>query len=472
MGYPGKGRADHLELGDWNAQCYQCGRKRKASTLMRHWQGYWVCPEHWEARHPQDFVRGIPDVVTPPWTQPWPQDAYAINVVNLGPDDSGTYTLPATASGAVIINILEGCSITSLDLSAGTAAVTSVVVNVGGSLGPVTLAGVGGASDPEINVQDGGEYDPGASAATGIVFRAWEAGHAGSILYATIDWAGNLLYAADVSAMPYAAGYLMAGLGQSAIVLLGSNIYKISPTYATEVGPTSITGYGGITTLNSAQLLKITELSAGFPYAPTGVTLDTSLVAVSTKTALSAVTPGTVGFNARPDQWQVSSGIAYIDLGVVAGVPKFAAMDLTTGAVTTTSYLSGEYTYYYSAGSLYLANFCVNSTTLFRILANAQLGRIEVVSLATGVATATVTVTSTVSGDAWRPLGLCCDEENLLVVMRTEIGAVGSTDGLIVMHYDLPDLSSTNITTAFLAGGWSASDVFDAMPGTRMVPLF
>ena len=64
------GRADYLALGDWNATCYECGGKFKASMLKRHWQGYWVCPADWEPRHPQDFVRAIPDVQTPPWAQP------------------------------------------------------------------------------------------------------------------------------------------------------------------------------------------------------------------------------------------------------------------------------------------------------------------------------------------------------------------------------------------------------------------
>lgn len=76
MTFPGKGRADFLSLGDWNAVCYECGRKRKASTMKRHWQGYYVCPEHWEPRQPQDFVRGIPDVQTPPWAQPMPGDTF------------------------------------------------------------------------------------------------------------------------------------------------------------------------------------------------------------------------------------------------------------------------------------------------------------------------------------------------------------------------------------------------------------
>jgi hypothetical protein len=70
MSYPGSGRADYFLPGDWNAVCYECGRKRKGSTLKRNWQGYYVCPEHWEARQPQDFVRSVPDVITPPWAQP------------------------------------------------------------------------------------------------------------------------------------------------------------------------------------------------------------------------------------------------------------------------------------------------------------------------------------------------------------------------------------------------------------------
>jgi len=82
------GRADYYAEGDWNAVCYECGRKRKASTLKKHWQGYWVCPEHWEPRQPQDFVRSVPDVQTPPWAQPMPQDVFAFNfIITLG---SGT----------------------------------------------------------------------------------------------------------------------------------------------------------------------------------------------------------------------------------------------------------------------------------------------------------------------------------------------------------------------------------------------
>lgn len=64
------GEADYLELGDWNAVCSMCGFKRKASSMVKNWQGFYRCPEHNEARQPQDFVRGEQDVQTVPWAQP------------------------------------------------------------------------------------------------------------------------------------------------------------------------------------------------------------------------------------------------------------------------------------------------------------------------------------------------------------------------------------------------------------------
>lgn len=74
----GTGPRDYLaEDGQWNAVCFECGRKRKSAELKKHWKGYWVCPEHWETRQPQDFVRGVPDQQAPPWTQPMPADTFS-----------------------------------------------------------------------------------------------------------------------------------------------------------------------------------------------------------------------------------------------------------------------------------------------------------------------------------------------------------------------------------------------------------
>jgi hypothetical protein len=98
MTYPGRGRADYLALGDWNSVCYQCGRKRKASTMLRHWQGYYVCPEHWEPREAQDFVRSVPDVQTPPWVQPMPRDVFAARCT-----PNGTTAYPGLATPGCVM---------------------------------------------------------------------------------------------------------------------------------------------------------------------------------------------------------------------------------------------------------------------------------------------------------------------------------------------------------------------------------
>lgn len=68
---------DYYADGSWNAVCYFCGFRYKATELRRHWQGFYVCPKCFEVRQPQDFVRAIPDVQTPPWVQPRPAAVYA-----------------------------------------------------------------------------------------------------------------------------------------------------------------------------------------------------------------------------------------------------------------------------------------------------------------------------------------------------------------------------------------------------------
>jgi hypothetical protein len=64
------GDADFLALGSWNVECFRCGRKKKSYQMRKQWQGFWVCPEHWEPRQPQDFVKGVTDNMAPDWAQP------------------------------------------------------------------------------------------------------------------------------------------------------------------------------------------------------------------------------------------------------------------------------------------------------------------------------------------------------------------------------------------------------------------
>lgn len=64
------------DKGDWIADCDVCGRKYKASVLRQRWDGLMCCPDDWEIRQPQDFVRGIPDTQIAPWLRPEPNDSF------------------------------------------------------------------------------------------------------------------------------------------------------------------------------------------------------------------------------------------------------------------------------------------------------------------------------------------------------------------------------------------------------------
>ena len=118
-----RGPRSYLKLGDWNAVCYFCGFKYKASELVRYWEGFYVCKECWEPRHPQDFVRGTMDEQTPPWTQPLPLPSFTYNNVFLGMTDGVTrsYQLgdglyPTTVTAVTVNNF----SFTAVNLVFGT----------------------------------------------------------------------------------------------------------------------------------------------------------------------------------------------------------------------------------------------------------------------------------------------------------------------------------------------------------------
>ena len=65
---------NHLILGDWNALCDSCGRKFKASSLKKRWDGLIVCREDWEQRHPQDLLRVQREQISVPWSRPYPAE--------------------------------------------------------------------------------------------------------------------------------------------------------------------------------------------------------------------------------------------------------------------------------------------------------------------------------------------------------------------------------------------------------------
>lgn len=67
----------NYKSGDWWVICDICGKKVKASDSKHRWDGYVVCKDDYENRHPQDFIRAKMDRIQVPFTRPRPTDTFA-----------------------------------------------------------------------------------------------------------------------------------------------------------------------------------------------------------------------------------------------------------------------------------------------------------------------------------------------------------------------------------------------------------
>lgn len=64
--------------GSHNLICDVCCKKIKASEAKQMWNGLIVCPEDFEMRQPQDFVKARQDKITVPFTRPRPTDVFIL----------------------------------------------------------------------------------------------------------------------------------------------------------------------------------------------------------------------------------------------------------------------------------------------------------------------------------------------------------------------------------------------------------
>lgn len=82
----------YYKKGSHAAICDRCGFKRKSDDLRKEWTGLMVCKDTcWEARHPQDFLRGKKDDSSVEWTRSEPADVEV--------DDSGFLALDPVPTG-------------------------------------------------------------------------------------------------------------------------------------------------------------------------------------------------------------------------------------------------------------------------------------------------------------------------------------------------------------------------------------
>jgi len=69
------------------AICDRCGFKFHLSALRKEWTNLMVCSECWDYRHPQEFLRAVPDIQgVRPNMRPRPAD-YTLGVNEVQADD-------------------------------------------------------------------------------------------------------------------------------------------------------------------------------------------------------------------------------------------------------------------------------------------------------------------------------------------------------------------------------------------------
>ncbi len=71
-----KNYANYLEKGSNNVLCDRSGMKFKASECRYEWNGLFVYKGFWEARQPQDLLKGFPDNQEPEVSRPGGEDVF------------------------------------------------------------------------------------------------------------------------------------------------------------------------------------------------------------------------------------------------------------------------------------------------------------------------------------------------------------------------------------------------------------
>ena len=66
-------KKNHFISGEWNVTCDVCSKKIKAHEAKQRWDGFIVCPDDFENRHPQDFVKAQTDKISVPFVRPIPE---------------------------------------------------------------------------------------------------------------------------------------------------------------------------------------------------------------------------------------------------------------------------------------------------------------------------------------------------------------------------------------------------------------
>jgi hypothetical protein len=89
------GANDYYASGQWNFTCDLCGQKQKSSRGRKTWNNLYVCAYHKEVRNPQDFVRGVKDNQSVPWSRTPGEDQFVLTCTLRGSNAIPGYAVPS-----------------------------------------------------------------------------------------------------------------------------------------------------------------------------------------------------------------------------------------------------------------------------------------------------------------------------------------------------------------------------------------
>ena len=81
------GGRNYYISGQFNVICDVCSKKIKSGIAKKRWDGFIVCPNCYEQRHPQDFVKTRQDKISVPFSRPIPQEIFVVVPYNFYIDE-------------------------------------------------------------------------------------------------------------------------------------------------------------------------------------------------------------------------------------------------------------------------------------------------------------------------------------------------------------------------------------------------
>lgn len=105
------------KAGTWYQICDQSGFKVRATKTKKQWNGYVVRKQSWEARHPQDLVRGVADYQAVPEARPRPSEVYVkLPIILTSSGVFSNYGVPLYNNNGGLIYRAEGLGANEVDV--------------------------------------------------------------------------------------------------------------------------------------------------------------------------------------------------------------------------------------------------------------------------------------------------------------------------------------------------------------------